>query len=385
MVIQFRLGAYWTLHVQALPGQVARMVTVTGVMTCTDAIWVQSVTDDKNETSSTGRVGPLTVCERHAMSQRWTLDANVWSVLTVGVTRRVEPLEAQATVYRLVGVCRRMRLALFVAAVIVAWAATISITGNAQTLHTTQLIAPTILALGNAVQRINGVQRWLSAPKKDRRLAVQDMAQEVLLSLCQGKPLTEPLCELRVHVWEVPVWYRRIFPNKFRGGLKWLVKRNGFHFISLMTISPTLRRVAAVGLYRPVPSGVRFSKGVGLIGVCIAANDPTEILSLDATRGSYKRALKARTEEQWESNGEELTHSLSRADAVKLSHSYGQVIAKVIQDVNSGEAIGCVTIGVHEPLVDGFDLSHDEVFRRSLRQLARTIAPELSLKGPRQT
>jgi hypothetical protein len=137
------------------------------------------------------------------------------------------------------------------------------------------------------------------------------------------------------------------------------------------TLRPSLRRVAAIGLVKQAPSGVPFRKGVGLIGVCIANNDRGEIIKLNISDPRYDEALNATNENDWLEFGPEITHNLALADARKLSHSYGQVIGKVVQDTTSGEAIGCATVSVRDTTKE---IATKETFRRNLTDLAISVA-----------
>jgi hypothetical protein len=133
-------------------------------------------------------------------------------------------------------------------------------------------------------------------------------------------------------VWEVPLWYRKLFPYRLRATLKRFVGRLSPKHGTQLTLRPALSRVAAIGLLKQAPSGIRFRKGIGIIGVCIANNDRAEFVTLDITDAQRREALNSTTEAEWLSYGPEITHNLKLADAQKLSHSYGQVISLVIQD-----------------------------------------------------
>jgi hypothetical protein len=93
---------------------------------------------------------------------------------------------------------------------------------------------------------------------------------------------------------------------------------------------------------------VRFRKFTGLIGVCIGNNDRSHFMILKTSTPEYEQALQSPNEEAWKAHGTAITHNLPLKDALKLSHSYGQVVARVIQDPNTGEAIGCATISIRE-------------------------------------
>jgi hypothetical protein len=254
---------------------------------------------------------------------------------------------------------------------VVAWAAFFNITKSAQSLNGYNLTAAIVVAVAVGVQRISAVQRWLTAPKSKRQELIEGIAQRTLVSLCRNCVVTDTLLELRVHVWEVPLWYRKIFPYKFRVWWKRLPIWDGWtHF----AIRPALKRTAAVGLLKHAPSGVKFRKGRGLIGVCIANNNRAEILIIDANDETYKQALEAKDEEEWRKKDKDITKNLSLEDAKRLAALYGFVIARVLQDGTSGEATGCVTISVTNAADPDFDFIRNNRFREALVDCAMTVS-----------
>jgi len=269
-----------------------------------------------------------------------------------------------------------VRLGVLAAVVVVVWAAVIELTASTHPLNKVHFAAAAIVAAGVVIQRVTSVQTWLSGPRSDRRERIEAAAQQTLINLCAGRMVSSDLMELRVHVWEVPLWYRRLFPYKFRNFMRDIIRKS--HDSTAWTLRPTLNRAAALGLLKQGPSGVRFQKGVGLVGVCIANNDRGEYVTLNVNSATYRRALGATSEAEWRNYGSKITHNIALADARKLSHSYGQVIAKVVQDVHSGEAIGCVTISVRTSTLAIFDFKADRLFRENLTNLAQSVAPLLA-------
>jgi hypothetical protein len=267
-----------------------------------------------------------------------------------------------------------IRLAVLVAAVIITWAAVIAVTSSVHPLNKTHLVAATVVVLAVAIQRLSAVQAWLAKPRQVRKEGVEALAQQTLINLSMDRPVTRELMDLRIHVWEVPLWYRRLFPYSFRNFLR-NMRRDSRDAIT-WTLRPTFNRTAALGLLKQAPSGVNFRKGNGIIGVCVANNDHGEYLALNVSSDTYRRALDSDTEEQWRAYGKEVTHNLSLTEAKRLSHSYGQVIAKVVQDSVTGEAIGCVTVSVKSSNPSAFDLKTD-FFLNSLTDLALGVAPLL--------
>lgn len=269
-----------------------------------------------------------------------------------------------------------VRLPVLAAVALIVAAGFISLDSEVHPLDSKHFYATVILALAVVVQRASGVQAWLSRPRSARKERIEAAAQGTLINLCTSRTVTGELLELRVHVWEVPLWYRKLFPYKFRNFLRKM--RTGSPDSTILTLRPTLGRTAALGLLKQAPSGVRFRKGEGLVGVCITNNDRGEYLALDTSSAPYCDALNAATEATWQNYGTAVTHNLSLADARKLSHSYGQVIGRVVQDVHSGEAIGCVTVSVKTCEANVFDFKTDSKFLESITALAQNVALELA-------
>ncbi|MFD3403443.1 hypothetical protein ACFWUU_22355 [Kribbella sp. NPDC058693] len=264
-----------------------------------------------------------------------------------------------------------MRLAVLGAFIIVVAAAILSVRGSVtgQT-DTTQFATTVVLAVAVGVQRLNGVQKWLTAPRDHRKHQVERMAQQTLIRLCQDKPVANDLLQIRVHVWGVPPWYRRLFPHAVRGLLRRVAQRRGLTWLAWLKIRPKLQRLAAVGLVKEPPSGVPFRMGRGLIGVCLLNNDRGETLKLRTSDPTYRRALQSVTEKEWESKGQGITHNLKLPDAKKLANLYGQVVAKVVQDPDSGEAIGTVTISVKNASPR---IGNQELYLDNVRDLALVV------------
>lgn len=234
-----------------------------------------------------------------------------------------------------------LRLVVLAAVAIILWAAFISVANSFTATNYVQFAASTVLILAVAIQRINGVQRWLASPKNRRKQLVEVVANQALLNLCYSKPITAELLELSVHVWEVPLWYRRLFPFAFRVRLKKTIRRKPLRFFAKWQWRPVLNRVVAVGLIKQVPSGVEFRKNVGLVGVCIANNDRSSVLKLRTGNATYRTALGASDENAWKQHGASVTHNLELKDAVVLSRSYG--CATISVKSNGPQAIRLTT------------------------------------------
>ncbi|WP_328524066.1 hypothetical protein [Kribbella sp. NBC_00359] len=264
-----------------------------------------------------------------------------------------------------------MRLAVLGAFIIVVGAAILSIRGSTTAEgDTTQFATTLILAAAVGVQRLNGVQKWLSTPRDQRKEHAERLAQQTLIRLCDSRPVSEDILSIRVHVWGVPPWYRRLFPHSIRMRLRELVKWRRLTWLAWFKIRPKLQRLAAIGLVKEPPSGVPFRMGKGLIGVCLLNNDRGDTLKLRTSDREYKEALDSATEKEWENKGPGITHNLSLADANRLAKLYGQVVSKVVKDQRSGEAIGVVTISVKD---SNPRIGNQQLYLINLRDLALTV------------
>lgn len=269
-----------------------------------------------------------------------------------------------------------MRSIATIALAVVVWAALFGVSG-AQSRQGYAVISAVVIALATGVRSLNGVQRWLASPKSRRKELYEGMAQVLVANICRGRTVTDGLLQLRVHVWEVPLWYRRFFPYKYRVWVKRKLKQHVPSHAN-RAIRPRLRRVAAYGLRKHPPSGVQFWKGHSLVGVCIANNDRTEVLFIDVSQQAYKDALALADEDAWAATGTELTRNLTLDDAVKLSKKYGHVIAEVIHDPDTGEAIGCATISLREANNESREILDNADIRRELDEFTEMVGRSLA-------
>jgi hypothetical protein len=265
----------------------------------------------------------------------------------------------------------KMRISIMAANLVVAWAALVSVSGSlTPAVNLSHIAAAVVLIFAAVLQRISGVQKWISASKTLRKDCVEAFAEQTLINICENRLVSPELLGLSLHVWEVPLWYRKVFPYALRKRLKRVIRN--------WAIRPTFRCVAAVGLIKPTPSGVRFYKGKGLIGTCVAHNDRAKFLTIDASNPMYRGTLRARSKHQWEDYGIEVTHNLALDEARKLSRIYGQVMALVVQNPKSGEAIGCVTVSVRDAEREVIQISRDAQLKERLVDLAMCVATVLA-------
>ena len=237
-----------------------------------------------------------------------------------------------------------------------------------------------VLALCAAIPVIKGIAGWLGNRGPDRGNEARAAAQITLRRLIQAHRRNGGVValELNIHVWQVPLAYRRAFSYSRRDQFKKAVRRHRRlkRLSERLAIRPALERVAVVGLRDPSSSNVTFRKRVGLVGCCVDENTKEWVHKLDATAHEYQEALDL-DEEAWDDGNPMVSRGLALSDAKLLARYYGKVIAAVVQS-DEGEAIGCVTMSTN-PNVREFDIIDDHTFGDELLYLSS------SLKGPLKT
>jgi hypothetical protein len=177
------------------------------------------------------------------------------------------------------------------------------------------------------VEQLWGVLDQTTAERVKRSL------QAGLVKIYRDKLYPDDITQVSLHVWVVPTWYRKIIPYSIRSR----VKPDALP----IWIRPKIQRLAMYRWEHHAASGLRFRKGIGIVGRCIDINDPHEALRVILDRSAFRGAL--RNEDTWQKAPLSITHNVKYADAKKLAARYGQVSAIVLRE-ESGEAIGCITL-----------------------------------------
>ncbi len=172
--------------------------------------------------------------------------------------------------------------------------------------------------------------------------------------------------KLGFHVWLVPRLYRFIFPYGFRKFIRRVrpdtIKKDPW-------LRPKLKLGGVYRIERQPPSGAVFKKGNGVIGTCIHANEYNKCLPINWEKPVRQKLLSQKDRSKWNEANLKITLGIKYDDAVLLAERYGQAAAMVITRIESGEAIGCVTID----LPHGVPLSlEDNTGTELLRQLTAT-------------
>ena len=170
--------------------------------------------------------------------------------------------------------------------------------------------------------------------------------------LPDGTEYNDEIMDVAIHVWEVPVWYRRFYSYKIRRWLKKHLSRSTFgkRVVSSLSFRPPLKRVGYQQFNRKPSSDIPFRKGYGLVGDCLLENRENDALIADF-RNPILSSLLAQGEEAWESasRGANKTydaHKLHFDDAVSLAARYSTAAAQVLRNPQSGEPVGVITLSL---------------------------------------
>ena len=223
-------------------------------------------------------------------------------------------------------------------ALLLAWATyQVTVTGSSLKKETLKL-AGVAIAVSAALQFMIVLNDWVSSKEKPVRRDVEHIISNRLAAFYENDILTGNPATISMHVFEVPIWFRRIFSYKFRFRLReifplWMQK---------MAWRPALVRIGEAGMRRLPSSGVIFRKGYGLVGIALQANETSDVYWLNFDSPELRQAL-SRGSKAWKNEPKELTHNLHYEAARRLANRYSEALALVIQD-DTGEALGCLTI-----------------------------------------
>ncbi len=200
--------------------------------------------------------------------------------------------------------------------------------------HTTLRIASAVLVgLPGAHAFSKNARRLFGRPSRDTRTRVKRLLQSALIEMHRDGFDRTNIMLVSFHVWMVPAWYRTLFPFKLRRAIPIGEKIP-------TRLRPSLVRLAMFRFEHQPPSGLRFRKGIGLVGRCVEIEDQRALIArFDSP--PFRAALAS--DEAWSQASIEVTHGLKRPQAERLSRSYNQAAAVAIREA-TGEPIGCVTL-----------------------------------------
>lgn len=228
--------------------------------------------------------------------------------------------------------------------------------------------AAAAIAISAALQFIAIANDWLSSNIAPVKRRVEQVLHNRLSALYRTEILTGDPSVISMHVWEVPVLYRKIFPYGFRQRLR-MIFPNRLHRLAWR---PRLVRIGEGGMRRLPPSGVSFRKGYGLVGIALQDNELDNIYWINFNDPSMQEALDQGVA-YWQHAPKELTQNLRFTAAARFANRYSEALALVIQDSDTGEAIGVLTFeakaGANSDLRSNLSLHSD------LRSTADLLSP----------
>jgi len=232
------------------------------------------------------------------------------------------------------------------------------------------LVAAAIVAIAGVVQTYTAVEQKLGGNRSKVSAQVSTLLRIELLKIHRQELIDTDIMSVSLHVWEVPVWYRTIFPYRFRQLLRRMASPTMQRRRSLR---PRLHRVAGDRLDPLAGLDIPFRKGVGLVGMSLESKE-NEFVGVDFGASEFERALES--DANWKRASEEITRHLSRENASALAKRYGQAMALAVRGADS-EPIGCVTIEFPPHAADRLSSRVD--LQNVLQSLAASLSPILAI------
>jgi hypothetical protein len=200
-----------------------------------------------------------------------------------------------------------------------------------------RVFAAVCLAVPGVVNLTSELGELFGAPSSKKRDRVKRSMQSGLMRIYRDKgfPRDDDITQVSFHVWVLPTWYRRLAPM-LRWWRGWR-KRDD----TRRRLRPKLLRLAMFRFEHMPSSKIIFRDDVGLVGRCVALNEPGHASIVRFNSKRFQQALSS--DEDWRTSKIDINQNLSRKDAQKLAGVYHQVAAMVIRE-HSGDPIGCVTL-----------------------------------------
>jgi hypothetical protein len=259
------------------------------------------------------------------------------------------------------------------------WLAASVVLGTGAVLHhqTLRITSAIIVGLPGALTLASNI-RGLSGPSEDTKQRLRRILQSAVVELAQHGVSAGDLVGVGLHVWLVPPWYRFLFPFQLRrhlaGAPRWLRR---------LRLRPKLICVARYRVQPHDRSGLGFRKGVGLVGRCVAHNQPGQIHIVKLGTQAFRAATA--DEDRWRVANVTTTQNLSLKAAQSLARIYGEAAALGIKDA-SGDALGCVTLEfaagspLHLPQPNK-KAAKSDIFLLQLRNTAELVQTQLQHGG----
>jgi hypothetical protein len=220
---------------------------------------------------------------------------------------------------------------------LVAWlAAAVFLGTESPSKHSVlRVIAAVIVGFPGALALAGDLGRFVGAPSARTKERVKHILQSALVDIYREGFYGDDITQLSLHVWMLPMWYRTLVPLRFRNA------RRDNRRLPTWT-RPALTCLATHRFGPHEPAGVKFHKGIGLVGRCIDLGQPGYIHSVRFDTKEFKDALD-KDEADWRAEKVTIHQNLKLSQAQRLAAAYSQAAALVIRET-SGEAIGCITI-----------------------------------------
>ena len=256
-------------------------------------------------------------------------------------------------------------------ALLLAWTTyEVTVTGASLKKETLK-IAGAVIAVSAALQFLIVVGDWLSFDEEPVKRVVEKILSNRLSAFYDSDTLTGNPATISMHVFEVPILFRRIFHFKLRSRLRRVFPQ----WMQKMAWRPGLVRVGEGGMRRLPPSGIVFRKCYGLGVIALQDNEYDNIYWVNFDDGELISAL-GKGPKTWKDESAELTQNLRYQAAKRLANRYSEALALVIQDSTSGEALGCLTIEA-AARADS-DLRGNAALHSELRSAADLLEPVLA-------
>jgi hypothetical protein len=229
-------------------------------------------------------------------------------------------------------------------------------------------VAAVAVATSAVAQFLSIANSWLGADIEPARHRVNEVVKNRLAATFRNGVIKGDCTSVSVHVWEVPILYRRLIPYRFRQALRKLFSAS----VQKFAWRPRLKRIGEGGLRYLPPSGISFRKGYGVVGMSLQINDHNMVHVADFEDREFVRALR-QGPARWPQEPVAITRNLDFEAAEKLATRYSEALAIVIQHPASGEAIGCLTVEVERGVRLG--LAENKKLQVEMRSVADLLGP----------
>lgn len=236
-------------------------------------------------------------------------------------------------------------------------------------------LAVALVGLSSFIQLVSGLKSWPGG-RSEREAEVHKHLRVLLRRLHELEVLhSSHYYMLSLHVWEIPKWYRRLFPFALREKLGAVRRRlDRIAVLQQLNFRPSLTLVAWYSHRKGFKtSGVKWRKGEGIVGKLLTQQDPGVSLAIDYESPEYVE-LRERPD-LWDDSPDGVTLGLQHDLFLKLASKYGQVVG--VQVAGRGwEPIGALTLEAAE----GYqcDLNSEDIVRLMLAAV-ETLSPLLEL------